>query len=128
MTPEKLTKGKLLIADDDDDSRMMLAFLLEDEGWQVAEARNGKEAVEKVLQQQPDVLILDNRMPELTGAEVYQRIREKGSNIPVVLITAFSDLEELASSLGVRYYLRKPLDFPEVLAKIESAYLEYRSC
>lgn len=128
MIEEKLTRGKLLIADDDDDSRMMLAFLLEDEGWQITEARDGKEALEKVLQQQPDVLILDNRMPELTGTEVYRRIRERGINIPVVLITAFSDLEELASSLGVRYYLRKPLDFPEVLAKIESAYVEYRAC
>lgn len=128
MKDEKLTRGKLLIADDDDDSRMMLAFLLEDEGWQIAEARDGKEALEKVLQQPPDVLILDNRMPELTGSEVYQRIREQGINIPVVFVTAFSDLEELAVSLGVRYYLRKPLNFADLLAKIESAYVEDRNC
>ncbi|MBD2181421.1 response regulator [Planktothrix sp. FACHB-1355] len=117
---------KVLIADDDDDSRTMLAFLLESEGWQIAEARNGKEALEKLTEECPQVLILDNRMPELTGAEVYQHIQQEGIKIPVVLMTAFSDLEELASSLGIRYYLPKPVDVPLVLATVESAYAEYQ--
>lgn len=117
---------KVLIADDDDDSRTMLAFLLESEGWQISEARNGKEALEKLTEECPQVLILDNRMPELTGAEVYQHIQQKGIKITVVLMTAFSDLEELASSLGIRYYLPKPVDVPLVLATVESAYGEYQ--
>ncbi|MFB2917650.1 MULTISPECIES: response regulator [Aerosakkonema] len=117
---------KVLIADDDDDSRTMLAFLLESEGWQIVEARNGKEALEKLTEECPQVLILDNRMPELTGAEVYQYIQQAGIKITVVLMTAFSDLEELASSLGIRYYLPKPVDVPLILATVESAYAEYQ--
>lgn len=124
MKDDKLAKGKVLIVDDDEDSRIMLAFLLQDEGWQIAEACNGREGLEKVAQEKPNIIILDNRMPELTGAEVYQHLRKMGNNIPVLFITAFGDLEELASSLGIRYYLRKPIDFVEVIAKIESAYAE----
>lgn len=124
MKDDKSVKRKVLIADDDEDSRIMLAFLLQDEGWQIAEARNGKEALEKVVQEKPNIIILDNRMPELTGVEVYQHLQKTGNNIPVVLITAFGDLEELASAFGIRYYLKKPIDFMEVLAKIESAYTE----
>ncbi|HEY9852430.1 MAG TPA: response regulator [Leptolyngbyaceae cyanobacterium] len=127
MKNDNLPKGKVLIADDDEDSRIMLAFLLQDEGWQIAEASNGKEALEKVVEEKPNVIILDNRMPELTGSEVYQQLRKRGVNIPVVFVTAFSDLEELASSLGIRYYLRKPIDFIEVLAAIESACAENRN-
>ena len=127
MNEQNLTRGKVLIADDDDDSRIMLSFLLEDEGWEVAEARDGKEALEKLVEEKPHVLVLDNRMPELTGAMVYEQLRSKGINIPVVLITAFSDLDELASSLGIRYFLRKPIDFLEVLATIQLAYEESKS-
>lgn len=127
MNDRNLAKGKVLIADDDDDTRAILAFLLVDEGWQVTEAQNGKEALEKVLSEKPDVLILDNRMPELTGAEVFQRLREQGINMPVVFITAFSDVEELASALGIKYYFRKPIDFSEVLVTIESVYEENRN-
>ena len=127
MNEQNLTRGKVLIADDDDDSRIMLSFLLEDEGWQVAEARDGKEALEKLVEEKPHVLVLDNRMPELTGAMVYEQLISKGINIPVVLITAFSDLDELASSLGIRYFLRKPIDFLEVLATIQLAYEESKN-
>ena len=120
------TKGKIMIADDHDDSRMMLAFLLESEGWQITEASNGKEALEKVLQEQPHVLVLDNRMPEITGTQLYQILREQGISTPVVLITAFGDLNELAASFGIRYYLPKPIDFERVVAVIESAYADYQ--
>lgn len=117
-------KGKVMIADDHDDSRIMLAVLLESEGWQITEASNGKEALEKILQEQPHVLVLDNRMPELTGTQLYQILREQGISTPVVLITAFGDLNELAASLGIRYYLPKPIDFERVVAAIESAYAD----
>ncbi|WP_017721916.1 response regulator transcription factor [Kamptonema formosum] len=115
-------KGKVLIADDDDDGRAMLAFLLDMEGWQVAQARNGREALEKVLVDKPHVLVLDNRMPELTGAEVCQRLREQGIGVPVVFVTAYSDGQELADSLGLRYFLKKPYDFPDLFAALDSAY------
>ena len=115
-------KRKVLIADDDNDSREMLAFLLEDEGWEVKEARDGKEALETVVKDRPDLLILDNRMPELTGAEVYQRLQAQGINLAVVLATAYGHVEDLASSLGITYFVNKPYDLTELLTTIESAY------
>ncbi|BAY61513.1 two-component response regulator [Calothrix brevissima NIES-22] len=113
---------KVLIADDDDDSRKMLAFLLEDEGWEVKEARDGKEALATIINDCPDLLILDNRMPELTGAEVYQQLQAQGINLAVVLATAYGHIEELASSLGIVYFVNKPYDLTELLTTIESAY------
>ncbi|GAB1539684.1 hypothetical protein NUACC21_23510 [Scytonema sp. NUACC21] len=121
MNNKNTAKGKVLIADDDDDSRVMLAFLLEEEGWEVNEAKNGKEALEKVIKEQPDLLILDNRMPELTGTEVYQQLQEEGIKLTVILATAYDSLEELASSLGISHFISKPYDIPKLLKIIESA-------
>jgi len=98
MNTLNLGRGKVLIADDDEDSRMMLSFVLQEEGWEVYEACNGKEALEKVIEEKPDLLILDNRMPELSGVEVYQYLQAEGINIAVVLATAYGYLDELASS------------------------------
>ena len=127
MNSHKFARGKVLVAEDDDDNRNLLAFLLESEGWQITEATNGKEALEKVVKEQPEVLILDNRMPELTGTEVYQQIRAQGIHVSVVLVTAFSDLEELASSLGIRYFLKKPFELPQLIATIEAAYADFQN-
>ncbi|BAY98317.1 response regulator receiver domain protein [Tolypothrix tenuis PCC 7101] len=122
MSLQSLAKRKLVIADDDSDSRTMLAFLLEQEGWEVMEAKDGKEALEQVLTQQPDLLILDNRMPELTGAEVYQNLQARGIKLAVVLVTAYNQVDELASSLGISYFVNKPYDITKLLTTIESAY------
>jgi len=127
MNNQNLARGKVLIADDDDDSRIMLSFILQEEGWEVSEACNGKEALEKVIEDQPDLLILDNRMPELTGVEVYQHLQTEGINIAVVLATAHGYLDELASSLGVTHFINKPYEIPKLLKIVESAYATSRN-
>lgn len=127
MNNQTLGRGKVLIADDDDDSRIMLSFILQEEGWDVYEACNGKEALEKVIEDKPDLLILDNRMPELTGVEVYQYLQAEGINIVVILATAHGCLEELALSLGVTHFIKKPYEIPKLLKMIESAYTTCRN-
>ncbi|UKO95987.1 response regulator [Nostoc sp. UHCC 0870] len=122
MQSKNLSGRKVLIADDDDDSRTLLGFLLEQENWEVIEARDGKEAVEKVLQEKPDLLILDYRMPELTGTEVCQHLMLTGINLVTVLVTAHRHIEELTSSVGTSYFVSKPYDIVELLNTIESAY------
>ena len=106
---------------------MMLSFVLQEEGWEVYEACNGKEALEKVIEEKPDLLILDNRMPELSGVEVYQYLQAEGINIAVVLATAYGYLDELASSLGVEYFIHKPYEIPKLLKMVESAYAHSRN-
>lgn len=127
MNNQTLGRRKVLIADDDDDSRIMLSFILQEEGWEVYEACNGKEALEKVIEDKPDLLILDNRMPELTGVEVYQYLQAEGINITVVLATAHGYLDELASSLGVTHFIKKPYEIPKLLKMVESAYTTCRN-
>lgn len=127
MNNQNLGRGKVLIADDDEDSRMMLSFVLQEEGWEVYEACNGKEALEKVIEEKPDLLILDNRMPELSGVEVYQYLQAEGINIAVVLATAYGYLDELASSLGVEYFIHKPYEISKLLKMVESAYAHSRN-
>jgi len=122
MKTDNLATRTVLIADDDNDSRVLLAFLLEQEGWEVKQAKDGKEALEKVFQEQPDLLILDHRMPEFTGSEVYQHLQTRGINLTIVLVTAYGYLEELSSSLGISYFVSKPFDIPDLLNIIESAY------
>ncbi|MEC4818542.1 MAG: response regulator [Scytonema sp. PMC 1069.18] len=122
MNNKNTVKRKVLIADDDEDSRIMLTLLLEDEGWEVKEAKNGKEALEKAIKERPDLLILDNRMPELTGSEVYKQLQVQGIKLTVILATAYGYLEELASSLGISHFISKPYDIPQLLGMIESAY------
>ncbi|MDZ8187631.1 MAG: response regulator [Nostoc sp. ChiSLP02] len=122
MTTQNLLRRTVLIADDDNDSRVLLAFLLEQEGWEVKQAKDGREALEKVFQEQPDLLILDHRMPEFTGTEVYHHIQKRGISLTIILVTAYGCLEELSSSLGISYFVSKPFDIPDFLNIIECAY------
>jgi|UPI00035E74FE two-component system response regulator (stage 0 sporulation protein F) len=119
--PENLARRKVLIADDDEQNRLILAFILEQENWEVREAQNGREALEKVLQEQPDVLILDYKMPELTGIEVYQQLRARGINLATILMTAHSCIKEFSLSLGISCFLIKPFEIPELFNMIEFA-------
>ncbi|WP_413174864.1 response regulator [Anabaena azotica] len=125
MNNQDLKKRQVVIADDDDDSREMLSFLLHEEGWDVIEAKDGKEALEKVVKYQPDLLILDNRMPEITGIEVYQYLQTKGINLAIVFATAYGEPEELVSSLGISHWVTKPYDILKLLDTIESAYANF---
>lgn len=117
-------KGKILIADDDDDNRILLSFLIQSEGWEVIEAQDGQEALEKAIKEQPNILLLDNRMPKLTGTKVYEKLCEQGMKIPVILLTAYADVQELADSLGICSYLNKPYDLSRLMAMIDKCYEE----
>lgn len=106
---------KVLVADDDDEFREALVDIIASEGWHVVwQARDGEEALQHTLDLQPDILVLDHRMPVLTGAQVVERLRAKGIQVPVVFVTAAHEISEIASSVGVRCHLRKPFGFDEL--------------
>lgn len=110
-----------LVADDDHDFRQAMSELIALHGWDVREATNGEEALRFVGKYRPDVLILDHRMPGLTGAQVVQRMREGGIDIPVILVSAAHEIHEVAADVGVEHVLMKPFGIDELLNLMQRA-------
>ncbi len=114
---------RLLIAEDETIIRLDLRELLERAGFEVcAEARDGLEAVELARTEQPDLAILDVKMPGLDGIETAKRILEERP-IPIVILTAYSQQELIARAVeaGVYGYLVKPFRETDLLPAIETA-------
>jgi AmiR/NasT family two-component response regulator len=115
-------RARLLVADDD---RLILATLsegLRDRGYDVLEAVDGDEAVRLCGQHNPDLAILDIRMPKQSGIEVARRLQET-VEVPFMFLSAYGD-EELvvtAAECGALGYLLKPLDVPQIIPAIEAA-------
>ncbi len=121
---EGKTKKRILIAEDDQWLSTSLVEALQREGYEVVGiAETGKEAVEKALLHQPDLIIMDIRMPELDGLEAAYQINEKNF-IPIILLTAFADptFLERARKARVLGYLMKPVSITELVSAIEIAF------
>ncbi len=113
-----MTKS-VLVVEDSDETRAMLTRMLHGEGYAPIEARNGVEALEKVGNYSPDLIIMDLNMPHLDGLTTTERIREyrsKDASVPIVAITAFDTygMKEAAIQAGCNEYLLKPLDLDEL--------------
>ena len=117
---------RVLIADDETIIRLDLRGLLEQAGYEVQEARDGAEAVLLAESWQPDVVLLDVRMPVLDGVEAARRIIASRP-VPVVLLTAYSEaaLIERAVGAGVFAYLVKPFTESEIVPAIETAWARH---
>jgi len=103
---------KILVAEDEPDIRGLIKFSLEFVGLKVVEAADGLDAVEKALQEIPDLILLDVRMPKLNGYEACERLKEYESTrtIPVVFLSARGQEEEIKRGLelGAAEYILKP--------------------
>src|SRR2546421_5297229 len=113
---------RVLIAEDETLIRLDLRLLLEDHGFEVHEARDGLEAVQLARELEPDVAVLDMRMPNLDGVEAARRIYAERP-LPIAMLTAFSDraLVERAIAAGVFTYLSKPFTAADVVPAIAAA-------
>jgi signal transduction histidine kinase len=115
-------KKQILIVEDENDCAELLTYNLQKENYEAVIARNGKEAIEAVQRQKPDVVLLDVMMPELNGWEVCRILREStnGKSLPIIMLTALSEEEERVKglSLGADDYLSKPYSVKELLLKI----------
>ena len=118
----ELKTQRLLVVDDDPVNLNMFARLLEQQGYAVARASGGPEALEYIRTQAVDLMLLDHCMPEMTGLEVLRDVRRAytASELPVVMVTAVSDGDTTieALNLGANDYITKPLDFAVALARI----------
>ena len=106
----------ILVAEDFDDTRVMLKRVLQLGGYRVVEAVNGREAVELVKRDCPDLILMDLNMPEMDGLEATERIRECKELCKDVVILAITShdtigMKEAALEAGCDGYLTKPLDF-----------------
>lgn len=112
---------KLLIIDDSTVNNIILQNLLEDMGYEVSSALNAKDAFEIIKEFSPDLILLDLMMPEISGFDLLRRFRKEKINIPVVIVSAFSDDEYIrkAKELGARDYLLKPVDKENLASCIE---------
>ena len=101
---------KALVVDDTKNIRVLLTTCLEINGFEVTAARDGFEAIEVFKTITFDIAFIDIKLPELSGTEVLKRIRLKGINVPVVIMTAFASVKNAVecTKLGAVSYLQKP--------------------
>ena len=124
--------GRYLVAvvDDEDSVRCALARLLRVADFQVETFSSGAEFLESLARRSPDCVVLDLRMPRLSGFEVQRAIRESGARTPVVLVTADDSTEsrERAFEEGAGAWLRKPVDDALLLEAIHAAIQPAPTC
>jgi len=119
----KNSDTKILIADDDDSLRRVLEFQLQDVGYTVVSAENGAEALEIFSGEDFDCVISDWRMPQLSGLEFIQRAGAIRSETPIIVITAFGDVETAVAAMrsGAFDFISKPFDRQAILMTVERA-------
>jgi two-component system alkaline phosphatase synthesis response regulator PhoP len=114
----------ILVVDDDPDTRSMVKTILENSSFKVAEAENGRIALEQIEKLQPSLILLDINMPEMNGYDVVIHLKQKPDtqNIPVIMLTAKSEPEDLIAGYkdyAAEYYITKPFTTRQLLAGIK---------
>ncbi|RCX17406.1 two-component system response regulator MprA [Fontibacillus phaseoli] len=115
-------RSTILVIDDDEKITSMLRRGLAFEGYDVHTALNGAEGLSRVITENPDLIILDVMMPQIDGFEVCRRLREGGSKVPVLMLTAKDEVENRVKGLdtGADDYLVKPFALEELLARVRA--------
>jgi len=112
----------ILIVEDDDEIRELLAEMLADRGYQVATARNGKEALELLRTKplQPNIVLLDLMMPVMDGWQMRAEMLAdpKLADIPVVIVSGAADLQDESDALKAARVLTKPVKWPVLLESV----------
>ena len=116
---------KLLIVEDEQHQRDLYVMELTDEGYQIDQASNGKEAVEMVKNNKYDLVVMDIRMPEMDGIEALGKILSKDKKIPIVIYTAYSNYKSNFMTWTADAYVTKSSNLDELKEKI-SEILETR--
>ena len=117
-------KGRILLVDDQPQNLKLLSCLLEEEGYEVQQAINGRVALKAIPKTFPDLILLDIHMPELDGYTVCQKLKDnpQTQDIPVIFISALYESWDKvkAFSVGGSDYITKPFKTVEVLARVEN--------
>ena len=119
-------KSRILVVDDEKDIVNLIGYHLSKSGKEIISAYNGAEALEKIKESRPDLVILDVMMPELDGYSVCKTLRHQGDpatrEIPVVMLTAKAEVEDKIKglSIGADDYIVKPFDIKELVLRTEN--------
>ena len=133
-----LLGADILVTDDDPEMRRITSLVLESQGYKVRTAQDGEEALEKINEKEPDLLVLDLLMPRMDGFEVCKRITERriksgGHKFPIIILSAVREEPsrrryelETEADLDVDDYVNKPISPPVLLQRVEKALLKRR--
>jgi signal transduction histidine kinase len=117
-----MSSGFILVVDDNPTNLSVISQALRGEGWQVRIAVDGEDALHKVVQQHPELILLDVQMPDIDGFEVCQRLKAmpETADIPIIFMTALADNESKVKglSLGAVDYIAKPFEQTEAIARV----------
>jgi CheY-like chemotaxis protein len=111
-------KKKILVVDDEEGLRLLYKEVLKEEGYEVLTARNGREAIQQLEVEKPDLIILDIVMPVMDGMEALGRIVGKDRKIPIILNTSYAGYQQDFMSWAADAYLTKSADFSELKNKV----------
>ncbi|MHC4808394.1 MAG: response regulator [Planctomycetota bacterium] len=119
---KKPSRAKILVVDDEPDYVSTVQCRLEWCHFEVITAANGQEGLEKAVNEEPDLILLDTGMPVMNGYEMLEHLRKDPElkNIPVIMVTVLCEPQDIAtaSSFGIADYIAKPFDFTVLMGKI----------
>jgi two-component system response regulator (stage 0 sporulation protein F) len=112
--------GKILVVDDQFGVRRLLCETFREDHHEVEMAANGAEALQLLKTFQPELILMDMKMPGMNGIETLEKIRELGCHVDAIMMTAYGDNQNMehAKELGVLYYMGKPFDLFELRERV----------
>ena len=121
MSDDSFQRRRILVVDDEERMVRFIRLNLEHDGFQVSDAFNGKQAIQKLRDVTPDLILLDVMMPDIDGFEVLQMIREI-SHVPVIMLTAKGEEDDRVRGLelGADDYITKPFSPREMVSRVKA--------
>ncbi|MBE7468627.1 MAG: two-component system response regulator [Anaerolineae bacterium] len=124
-----MSEALILVAEDERDIRDLIVFTLQIADFKVVEVPNGEEAVKKALEVKPDLILMDVRMPKMTGFEACKALKqqEKTKDIPVIFLSAKGQEAEISTGLdlGAEEYFLKPFAPDELINRVNKILRKY---
>lgn len=123
--PQSRTRPQVLVVEDDDDIRELVSVALSNRGFEVGEARNGAEALARIDEHMPNLILLDMRMPVMDGWTFVREFRNRhGRRVPITVMTAADDSKLRADQVGADSYIGKPFDLDHLYEVVEDTLSE----
>lgn len=120
--------SKIMVVDDDPNICELVSTLLKNQGLDVCEAIDGRDALQKAADENPDLAIVDIMMPNMDGFELCRRLRQQYENLPVLMLTAKGELTSKVKGFGFGAddYLTKPFEYDELIVRVRALLRRYK--